>query len=204
MADLFNLYRLAAHLRLPREWLKREALAGRLPCLRVGKKLLFSRIEKCILALRGQNVMLDRHLADMYRVKPIALRQQVKRNMDRFPADFMFQLTDEEADSLVSQNVIPSRRSLGGSLPYAFTEQGVAMLSSVLRSPLAVRVNIEIMRAFVRLRQMLASHADLGRKVEALERKYDSQFKVVFDAIKQLMSPPAAKTGRIGFRSGPK
>jgi len=153
--------------------------------------------------MRGQNVTLDRHLAGMYRVKPIALRQQVKRNLDRFPADFMFQLTDEEASSLVSQNVIPSRRSLGGSLPYAVTDQGVAMLSSVLRSPLAVSVNSEIMRAFVRLRQMLGCHADLARKVGSLERKYDAPFKVVFDAIKQMLAAAAAKTDRIGFRSGP-
>ena len=163
-----------------------------------------NRIEKCILVLRAHNVMLDKDLADLYNVKPIALRQQVKRNRNRFPADFMFQLSQEEAEFLVSQNVIPSRQSLGGSLPYAFTEQGVAMLSSVLRSPLAVAVNIEIMRAFVRLRQMLASHADLARKIEALERKYDAQFKVVFDAIKQLMAPPPQpKRGRIGFRSEP-
>ncbi len=162
------------------------------------------RIDRCILAIRGEKVILDRDLAELYKVKPIALRQQVKRNLKRFPQDFMFQLTQEEADFLVSQNVIPSRRSLGGALPYAFTEQGVAMLSSVLRSPVALAVNIGIMRAFVRLRQMLASHTDLARKLEALEKKYDAQFKVVFDAIKQLMAaPPEPKRGRIGFGSEP-
>ena len=113
----------------------------------------------------------------------------------------MFQLSEEEASLLVSQNVIPSRRSLGGALPYIFTEQGVAMLSSVLKSKQAVAVNIEIMRTFVRLRQLLATHADLARKLEALEKKYDAQFKMVFEAIRQLMTPPAVeKKGRIGFQ----
>jgi hypothetical protein len=133
------------------------------------------------------------------KVKPIALRQQVKRNKERFPDDFMFQLNAREVEILVSQNVIPSKRSLGGYLPYAFTEQGVAMLSSVLRSERAVLVNIEIMRAFVRLRQMLASHADLAQKLEQLEKKYDKQFKIVFDAIRELMEPPEPKKRPIGF-----
>ena len=148
-------------------------------------------------------VMLDRDLALLYGVKPIALRQQVSRNRERFPEDFMFRLTPKEADLLVSQNVIPSKRSLGGSLPYVFTQEGVAMLSSVLRSELAVRVNIEIMRTFVRLRTMLSSHEILARKLTALERKYDTKFKVVFEAIKQLMEPPSQpeRTGRIGFRT---
>src|SRR5437588_10576596 len=119
------------------------------------------RIERSILLLRGEKVMLDRSLAELYGVKPIALRQQVKRNLGRFPPDFMLQVSADEAEAMVSQNVIPSRRSLGGALPYAFTQEGLAMLSSVLRSGRAVRVNIEIMRAFVRLREMLASHKDL-------------------------------------------
>src|SRR6476620_1258666 len=113
-----------------------------------------ARIGRSILEIRGQKVLLDRDLAALYGVKAIALRQQVARNRTRFPDDFMFQLTADEAESLVSQNVIPSRRSLGGSLPYAFTQEGVAMLSSVLRSERAVAVNISIMRAFVRLREM--------------------------------------------------
>ncbi|MCI0464642.1 MAG: ORF6N domain-containing protein [Gemmataceae bacterium] len=168
------------------------------------------RIERCILALRGQKVMLDRDLAQLYGVKPIALRQQVKRNRKRFPDDFMFQLTAKEAEALVSQNVIPSRRSFGGSLPYAFTEQGVAMLSSVLRSDRAVEVNIEIMCAFVRLRQLIAGHAELARKLDALEGKYaehDKQLVLVLEAIRQLMAPLPApgKSGRIGFVTpGPK
>jgi hypothetical protein len=160
-----------------------------------------ARIEKSILLLRGQKVMLDRDLAALYGVKPIALRQQVKRNLERFPADFMFQLTAEEAELLVSHSVIPSRRSLGGALPYEFTQEGVAMLSSVLRSDRAVQVNIAIMRAFVRLREMLASHKDLARKLAELEQKYDAQFQAVFEAIRQLMAPPPPPAGqrRIGF-----
>jgi hypothetical protein len=158
------------------------------------------RIENAILLLRGHKVLLDRDLAALYGVKPIALRQQVKRNYVRFPPDFMFQISEEEAEALVSQDVIPSRKSLGGSLPYAFTQEGVAMLSSVLRSTRAVEVNIAIMRAFVRLREMLATHKDLARQIEALERKYDGHFQVVFEAIRELMAPPVPKKkGRIGF-----
>ncbi|MHB1033843.1 MAG: ORF6N domain-containing protein [Pirellulales bacterium] len=160
------------------------------------------RIERSILLIRGHKVMLSPDLAVLYDVEPRALVQAVKRNLDRFPADFMFQLTPEEFDFLKSQNVISSATGWGGArraAPYAFTEQGVAMLSSVLRSSRAVAVNIEIMRAFVRLRQMLATHADLARKVEALEKKYDAQFKSVFDAIRQLMTPPSPPRRPIGF-----
>lgn len=127
------------------------------------------------------------------------LNQAVKRNIERFPADFMFRLTGKEVELLVSQNVIPHPGRLGGALPYAFTEQGVAMLSGVLKSPRAVAVNIEIMRAFVQLRGMLASNAALSRKLAALERRYDEQFKIVFDAIRQMMAPPEPKKRRIGF-----
>jgi hypothetical protein len=137
-----------------------------------------------------------------YGVKTKVLVQAVKRNIDRFPEDFMFQLSAEDFAILRSQ--IVTSRSWGGRRhrPYAFTEQGVAMLSSALRSPRAVRVNIEIVRAFVRMRQMLASHADLARKIEALEKKYDAQFKVVFDAIRELMTPsPQSPRRRIGFGS---
>jgi hypothetical protein len=158
------------------------------------------RIEQSILLIRNHKVMLDRNLAQLYGVKAIALRQQVSRNGARFPSDFVFRLNEEEAEALVSQNVIPSKRSLGGSLPYAFTQEGVAMLSSVLRSERAVLVNIEIMRTFVRLRQMLASNVELARKLDTLEKKYDTQFKVVFDAIRQLMQPPPSKPKpQIGF-----
>ncbi len=159
-------------------------------------------VERRILFIRGQKVMLDRDLADLYRVKPIALRQQGKRNSNRFPEDFVFRLSKEEAEFPVSQDVIPSRRSLGGFLPYAFTEQGVAMLSSVLRSERAVLVNIAIMRAFVRLRELLATHKDLAQKLEQIEKKYDAQFKVVFDAIRKLMEPSQPSgPHRMGFVS---
>ena len=157
------------------------------------------RIQRTILFVRGQKVMLDRDLAALYGVKAIALRQQVSRNEARFPADFMFRLNQDEAEALVSQNVIPSKRSLGGSLPYAFTQEGVAMLSSVLRSERAVLVNVQIMRTFVRLREMLASNMELARRLDELERKYDSQFRVVFDAIRQLTARPPRKRHRIGF-----
>lgn len=161
------------------------------------------RIERSILLVRGQKVMLDEDLATLYEVQVKVLNQAVRRNIDRFPEDFMFQLTDEEFANLRSQ-IVTLKTGRGQHRkypPYAFTEQGVAMLSSVLRSKRAVQVNIEIMRAFVRLRQMLASNAELARKLAALENKYDAQFKVVFDAIRELMSPPPAKRRRIGFRA---
>ncbi len=162
------------------------------------------RIERTILLIRGQKVILSSDLASLYDVEPRTLIQAVKRNIERFPEDFMFQLDRDEWRILKSQIVISSFAEWGGSRrspPYAFTEQGVAMLSSVLRSPRAVAVNVEIMRAFVRLRQMLLSHADLARKVNALEAKYDTQFKVVFDAIRQLMEPPAKPRRAIGFHA---
>lgn len=160
-------------------------------------------IESRILLFRGKKVMLDKDLATLYRVRPIALRQQIKRNKNRFPEDFMFQLTDQEVEILVSQNVIPSKRNLGGYLPYAFTEQGVAMLSSVLNSERAIQVNIQIMRTFTKLKEIIMTHKDLQKKIEDMERKYDQQFKVVFDAIKQLLTPPAPPEKpkrQIGFR----
>lgn len=157
------------------------------------------RIESKIFRIRGQNVILDRDIAKLYEVKPIALRQQVKRNIDRFPEDFMIQLSKKEAEILVSQNVIPSKRSLGGYLPYAFTEQGVAMLSSVLNSKRAIYVNIQIMRTFAKLRQILLTHADLRRKIEEMEKKYDQQFKAIFDIIKRLLEPPKEPKRKIGF-----
>jgi hypothetical protein len=158
------------------------------------------RIEHTILRLRGHNAMLDADLADMYRVATRDLVRAVGRNRDRFPADFMFRLTRGEFEILRSHRGTSS--SWGGRryLPYAFTEQGVAMLSSVLRSPRAVRVNIEIMRAFVRLRQMLQSNVELAKKLDALEMKYDAQFKVVFQAIRGLMAPPPSARKHIGFQ----
>jgi ORF6N domain len=153
-----------------------------------------------IIFIRGKKVMLDKDLALLYEVKPVSLRQQVKRNKDRFPEDFMFHLTEEESKIMVSQNVIPSIQSLGGYLPYAFTEQGVAMLSSILRSKRAVQVNIQIMRAFVQLRRFILTNADLRHKIEAMEKKYDKQFAIVFQAIKQLLEPPPLPAKKpIGF-----
>lgn len=167
------------------------------------------RIESSILIIRGHKVILDSDLAVLYGVNVGRLNEAVKRNRDRFPPDFMFQLSREEFASLRSQIVTSNLRSQiatssfhwGGRRhpPYAFTEQGVAMLSSVLRSKRAVQVNIQIMRTFVQLRQMLASNAQLARKLADLEKKYDAQFKVVFDAIRQLMAPPEPKKRKTGF-----
>jgi len=159
------------------------------------------RIQHSIYLIRGHRVMLSTDLASLYGVEPKVLVQAVKRNIDRFPGDFMFQLTSAEFKILKSQFVTLRLESVRRAPPYAFTEQGVAMLSSVLRSPKAIQVNIEIMRAFVRLREMLASHKDLARKLEELEKKYDKQFAVVFTAIRQLMEPPVKPKGRIGFNT---
>lgn len=159
------------------------------------------QIERSILLLRDQRVMLDFLLAELYQVETRTLKQAVRRNLDRFPPDFMFELTPDEANKLVSQNVIPGLGKLGGAAPMAFSEQGVSMLSSVLRSDRAVQVNIAIMRAFVRLRELLSTNADLARKLDEMERKYDGQFRVVFDAIRQLMTPPSSSSGEIGFHT---
>ncbi len=158
-------------------------------------------VERKILAIRGERVMLDADLAELYGVETKALTRAVRRNLARFPEDFMFRLTAEEHAALRRQTGT-SNTGRGGRryAPYVFTEQGVAMLSGVLHSPRAVAVNVEIMRAFVRLRAMLATHVDLARKLAALERNYDAQFKVVFDAIRDLMTPPAKKKPAIGFR----
>ena len=156
-------------------------------------------IERRILLIRGQKVMLSTHLAELYEVETRVLNQAVKRNKSRFPEDFMFQLNSAEAERLVSQNVIPHKKYFGGALPHAFTEHGVAMLSSVLNSPRAVQVNIQIMRTFAKLREIISQHRDLARRLDALERKYDAQFKVVFDAIRQLMTPSEPKKRPIGF-----
>ncbi len=157
------------------------------------------RIEQRIFLLRGQKVMLSPHLAELYGVEPRVLVQAVKRNIARFPADFMFQLNANEFRILKSQFVISSWGGMRRARPYAFTEQGVAMLSSVLNSERAVKVNIEIMRAFVRLREMLASNKELARRLDELEKKYDEQFRIVFDAIRELMAPLEPKKRPIGF-----
>jgi len=167
----------------------------------MGHLIPADRIGNAILVMRGQNVMLDGDLAMLYEVVTGAINQAVRRNRARFPADFMFQLTAREAARLKSQIVISNRRGGRRSRPYAFTEQGVAMLSTVLRSPRAIAVNIEIMRAFVRLRRLLKSHVELARKLDAMEQKYDGQFRSVFQAIRELMAPPKAPLRKIGFRA---
>jgi hypothetical protein len=163
------------------------------------------RVEIAILVVRGHRVMLDATLAALYGVETRVLVQSVKRNHERFPEDFMFRLTDEELAALRSQSVISKPEGRGGrrTRPYAFTEHGVAMLSSVLGSPQAVKVNIEIVRAFVRLRGIVRANAELTRKLAALEKKYDANFRVVFDAIRELMSPHTQPMRRIGFRPAP-
>lgn len=163
------------------------------------------RIEKAIYLIRGHKVMLDTDLAELYGVETFNLNKAVKRNLERFPDDFMFQLTNDEWRSLKFQIGMSKPQGRGGrrTAPYAFTEQGVAMLSSVLKSGQAAMVNVEIMRAFVRLRQLLSTHEDLARKLESLEKKYDRQFKVIFDAIRELMAAPEPPPRRrIGFHSG--
>jgi hypothetical protein len=175
-------------------------------------------IQRAVLRIRGQNVLLDGDLAELYGVDVRVLNQAVARNASRFPTDFRFRLTGKEADSLRSQSVILKNQRGDNSLrtqvvasdrgrgrhrkylPSAFTEQGVAMLSSVLRSPRAVRVNIQIMRAFVQLRRMLVANDELARKLVVLEHKYDGQFRVVFEAIRELMAPTSRSKRSIGFR----
>ena len=157
-------------------------------------------IEKRIFLIRGQKVMLDRHLAELYGVPTMRLNEAVKRNTKRFPPDFMFQLSVDENDTLISQFAISKGRGGHRKLPFVFTEQGIAMLSSVLKSDRAVLVNFEIMRAFVKLRQLLSTHKDLAAKLEELEKKYDAQFKVVFDATRQIIYTPEKPKREIGFR----
>ncbi|KPK31284.1 MAG: DNA-binding protein [Nitrospira bacterium SG8_35_1] len=155
-------------------------------------------ITSKIYIIRGHKVMLDRDLAELYRVETKALKQAVRRNNRRFPVDFMFSLSNQEVKNLRSQIVTSS---WGGSryLPMAFTEQGVAMLSSVLNSERAIQVNIQIMRAFTKLRKMLGGYEELQKKIEAMESKYDEQFRIVFEAIKQLLHEDDQPKRKIGF-----
>jgi hypothetical protein len=160
------------------------------------------QIAQGILYLRGQKVMLDYDLSRLYGIETRALKQAVRRNRERFPADFMFELSASEMETVVSQFVIPSRRRFGGARPMAFTEQGVAMLSSVLNSERAVKVNIAIMRAFVKLRETLESNRELARKFAELENrvgKHDDEIAAIIDAIRQLMAPPEKPRREIGF-----
>ncbi|MEZ4963479.1 MAG: ORF6N domain-containing protein [Saprospiraceae bacterium] len=155
-----------------------------------------------IYLLRGQKIMLDRDLAELYDVKPIRLREQVKRNQERFPENFMFQLTEEEAEAMVSQNAIPSHQHLGGHLPYAFTEHGVLMLANVLRSGRAIQMSIRIIEVFVKMREMLLSNKDILLKLEQLEHKineHDSEIQKIFNYLKEMLTTPQ-KRKQIGFK----
>jgi hypothetical protein len=158
------------------------------------------RIERRIYLIRGRKVMLSTDLAVLYEVEPRSLVQAVKRNLIRFPPDFMFKLTTKEATASRSQIVTLKRGHNVKHPPYAFTEEGVAMLASVLRSKKAALVNIEILRVFVKLRHLLASHQDLARKLGGLERKCDHRFSLVFDVLGKLMAPPEKPRPRIGFQ----
>lgn len=158
------------------------------------------QIEQVILLIRGQKVMVDTDLARIYGVTPKRLREQLRRNLDRFPADFMFQLVKEETVEVSANCGHLTHLKFSPTQPYAFTEHGTIMLASILSSKIAVQASVQVVRAFVRLREILSTHKDLARKLEELEQKYDHQFKIVFDAIRQLMEPPPLPLKRkIGF-----
>jgi len=161
------------------------------------------RIENNIFLIRGKRVMLDKDLAGLYGIEAKYLKRQVRRSLDRFPPDFMFELSKQEFKDWRCQFVTSNSADKMGLRypPYAFTEPGVAMLSSVLNSKRAIHVNIQIIRTFIKLRQMLLTHVELKRKIEAMERKYDQQFKVVFEVIKKLLTPSEKSKGKIGFHS---
>jgi flagellar capping protein FliD len=163
-----------------------------------------ANIASLIYFIRGEKVMLDTDLAKLYNVETRVLKQAVRRNLDRFPVDFMFELSNEEIERMVSQNVIPSKQIFGGARPFAFTEQEIAMLSSVLNSKIAIQVNIAILRTFVKLRQLLIDHKDLANKIDRLEQKYDQQFKVIFTAIQQMLKEDSKPRPKIGFKQGDK
>lgn len=157
------------------------------------------RIEQYILLIRGRKVMLDADLARLYGVATKRLNEQVRRNKERFPSDFMFQLTEAEKEEVVAICDHLKKLKYSHELPYAFTEHGAVMLANVINNSIAVQASIQIVRTFIRLRELLATHRHLARKLNELEKKYDSQFKIVFDAIRQLMTPPPAKSKPIGF-----
>ena len=153
-------------------------------------------IKQKILVIRGERVMLDADLAVLYGVETKRLNEQVRRNRERFPEDFMFQLSSTEKIEVVANCDHLSKLKFSRNLPYAFTEHGTIMAASVLNTPLAVAVSVQVVRAFVKLREIISTHKDLAAKLENLEKKYDSQFKMVFDAIRQLMTPPESKKKR--------
>jgi len=167
-------------------------------------KIPLERVEQAIFLIRGEKVIIDSDLATLYGVSTARLNQQVHRNIDRFPDDFMFRLSRAEFNSLILQNAT-SKKARGGrrKLPYAFTEHGAIMAANVLSSKRAVEASVQVVRAFVKLRQMLASNTELALKLDELERKYDHQFKIVFDAIRELMTPTTTQAKPIGFRPKP-
>jgi translation initiation factor 2 alpha subunit (eIF-2alpha) len=158
------------------------------------------KIIRKIFFLRKEKVILDVHLAELYGVETRTLKQAVRRNMERFPKDFMFRLTQAEVKSVVSQNVIPHKKHLGGALPFAFTENGVAMLSSVLKSKMAISMNIAIMRTFAELRKLASNYKKIVQHIEELKTKYDTQFGELYSALEKLINPPRKPRQRIGFR----
>jgi len=172
----------------------------------VVEEIIISKIYN----VRGQKIMLDRDLAELYGVKAIRLREQVKRNIERFPNHFMFRLSGKEIEAMVSQNAIPSRQHLGGALPYAFTKHGVLMLANVLKSDTAIEVSLRLIEVFVKLREMLLTHKDILIKLEKVEKdlikqdrrtaKSEDDIKLIFEALKQLLNPPQAPRKRIGFK----
>ena len=164
-------------------------------------KFIESNIAEHIYFIRGEKVILDVDLAILYSIETRVLKQSVRRNLNRFPDDFMFQLSEDEINQVVSQNVIPSKSYFGGAKPFAFTEQGVAMLSGILNSDRAIAVNIAIMRAFIQMRRMISSYKILERKINELENKYDKNFSVVFEALKQLIRQESEPRKRIGFKT---
>lgn len=156
-----------------------------------------------IYSVRNQKVMLDRDLAELYGVQAIRLREQVKRNLQRFPENFMFQLTEKEVGDMVSQNAIPSKRHLGGSLPFAFTEHGVLMLASVLKSEKAMQVSIRVIEIFVKMREMLSTHKDILLQLQKMEKKltsHDEDIQLIFEYLKRLLTAPKEPRPVVGFK----
>ena len=157
------------------------------------------RIMQRIVLLREEKIILDLHLAELYGVETRALKQAVRRNMERFPEDFMFELTEDEVESVVSQNVIPHKKYLGGAKPFAFTETGVAMLSSVLKSDIAIEMNIAIMRTFISLRKLSVNYKEVMRVLEDMREQYDNQFEDIYRVLENLINKPQEPRNMIGF-----
>lgn len=158
------------------------------------------RIVSKIILLRGEKVILDVHIAELYGIETRTLKQAVNRNEDRFPDDFMYKLTDKEIDEVVSQNVIPHKKYFGGATPYAFTETGVAMLSSVLKSGRAVEMNIAIMRTFVALRKIALNYEEIMKMLKKMESEYEGKFKEIYNALNYLLNPTNPSQNKIGFK----